>query len=111
MVDKALAQGNAFLELIDFNPLVYGVGLGDITGAQHDHLLHFLPYATIGAVGHGEGAPFSRKFQRRLYQRRLGIGIDGLAQMADFAFNPVPSRALLSARNQRLRRRPAWGDS
>jgi hypothetical protein len=33
VVDKALVQGNAFLELIDFNPLVYGVGLGDITRA------------------------------------------------------------------------------
>ena len=61
VVDKALVQGNAFLELIDFNPLVYGVGLGDITGAQYDHLLHFFAVShAIGTVGHGEGAPFSR---------------------------------------------------
>ncbi len=77
MVDEAGVQVHALAQLGDVDPLVHGVGLGDVAGTDDDHLLHLADVSqAVGAVGDGLGGAGAGQFESGAHQRGVEGGVD-----------------------------------
>ena len=90
MVDEAGVEIDSLVELVQFDPLVDGMGLGDVAGADDDHLFHLLGIGhSVGTIGHGAGFALAGELECRVDQGVCARSVEGLAAVFDFEAEPV----------------------
>ncbi len=56
VIDETGVEIDPFMELVQFDPLIDGVGLGYVTGADDDHLFHLFGIGhAIGTISYSIG--------------------------------------------------------